>query len=76
MNPVPHKLVIIADLFQMFVCLLFFFSGLFLSTSFFSHPFFPFLPFSTVLEPEGKGLQVRQPPLRLSVADIENINLE
>lgn len=23
MNPVPHKLVIIADLFQMFVCLLF-----------------------------------------------------
>ena len=59
------------------LCLLaFFFSGVFLSTSFFSRLFFPFLPFSTVLEPEGKGLQVRQPALRLSVADIKNINLE
>lgn len=62
-------------LFCLFAC--FFFSRVFLPwPSFSSHPSSPSFLFPQSWTPEGKGLQVRQPPLRLSVADIKNINLE
>ena len=56
---------------SLFVFLLFVFSGVLASISSFSHPFFPFLPFSRALEPEAQCSQVRRPPLRLSVASVQ-----
>lgn len=62
--------------FLSFAHLLFLFGWILTSTLSSSQPFFPFLPFSRPPHPEAQCLQVRQPPPKLSVTDVHNLNLE